>query len=150
MARSPKPWAENAHDQAASPNFAQQIPRNIPGAAWAPVLNERPELSCILEAGMAKAMQNWRRVWGVGVCEGGGGVSVSGHSPRSCSFPIYSPIQSKVLPNKVPDKAQPSQAPSNPLPTQQAQAFQFDFPTAIVIHTPSPQEAGSSPCWARI
>lgn len=56
MAGSPNPWTENAHDQAAS------CPQHTWGSLG-PVLNERPELGCILEAGTAKAMKNWRG-WG--------------------------------------------------------------------------------------
>lgn len=139
-AESPKPQREDAHLTRHHPLTLLGKYSPCPQHTWGslgPLLNERPELGCILEAGMAKAMENWR--------VGGGGVRVSGQRLVSCSLLTYSPKQSKVLPNKVSDKALPSLAPCNPLPTQQAQAFQLNFPTAIVIHTHSPQKLGAVP-----
>lgn len=87
-AESPKPWRENAHDQTgkvASPHFARQIlpcPQHTWGSVG-PFLNERPELGCVLEAGMGKAVKNWRG-WGWGVEVS---VSVVRDDQPSCSLP---------------------------------------------------------------
>lgn len=66
----------------------------------------------------------------------------------SYSLSTYSPTQSKVLPSRVPEAAGTLWYPvdRHPTPTsKQVQAFQLNFPTAIVIHTHFTQGAESSP-----
>lgn len=90
-AESPKPQSEDAHLTRHHPLTLLGKYSPCPQHTWGslgPLLNERPELGCILEAGMAKAMENWR--------VGGGGVRVSGQRLVSCSLLTYSPKQSKA------------------------------------------------------
>lgn len=139
-AESPKPWRENAHDQTgkvASPHFARQIlpcPQHTWGSVG-PFPNERPELCCVLEAGMGKAVKNWRG-WGWGWrCQW------SGTTNRA----VHSPTQSKVLPNKVPDKALPSQAPCNPSPPRRPRLSSEISPPLLLFILPLPERLGAVP-----